>query len=126
MKTPLKSGLLLVGTTLALSGCQALNPENIQTTASSQTIATAKKELSGIKHLKVLDNGVIYYVESIEGEDYKWNSASTMQFSYNTACVQLRDFVKEGMTVRVQFEGIGGTVLDYNEQTCEAQAPTNS
>lgn len=110
---------------LTLSGCQALNPASIKTPASSQTIEIEQKELSGIKHLKVLNNGVIYYVESIEGENTRWNTSSTMHYSYEAACIGLRDFVKKGMVVRMQFEGIGGTVLDYDEQTCEAQSPTN-
>ncbi|MCL9783446.1 hypothetical protein M9194_18630 [Vibrio sp. S4M6] len=125
MKTSLKIKWLLAVSAIALAGCQALNPASIKTTASTQTIETAKKELTGIKHLKILDNGVIYYNETVAGEDYRWNTASIMKFSYDAACVQLRQFVKEGMVVRMQFAGIGGTVLDYDEQTCQSQAPTN-
>ncbi|MCL9780192.1 hypothetical protein M9194_01945 [Vibrio sp. S4M6] len=126
MKTLLKFSLLLAGVGLTLTGCQTINPANIKTTASPQTIATAQKDLANIKHVKVLDNGVIYFDESVLGTRYMWDPATSQTASYRVACKQLRDFVKAGMVVRVKLEGLGGTTLDYNEQTCESQAPTNA
>ncbi|MBN3575884.1 hypothetical protein [Vibrio neptunius] len=120
----LKHFALACFSALALSACQTTNIEDLQPTASQETIDTAKKHLSDIKNLKVTDHGVLYYSESLPGNS-RWLTAHNIELSYRYACEELRWYVERGMIVRMHFRGNGGTTRDYDLARCETEVPTD-
>lgn len=118
----LKLTMLAATAALALSGCQTLDASKLHTNASPQTIAEAKKDLSGIDDLKVLDNGVIYYYIKKPSEA-NWDRVWVNAASYRIACKYLKVFVDRGMTVRMYYQG--EAAHDYNAERCQTEVPTN-
>lgn len=114
--------MLAVTAALALSGCQTLDASKLHTDASPQTIAEAKKDLSGIEDLKVLDNGVIYYTLK-KPSDLQWDTVGVNAVSYRLACKNLKYFIDKGMLMRLHFQG--GATQDYNAERCQTEVPTN-
>ncbi|AXN32204.1 hypothetical protein [Vibrio coralliilyticus] len=109
---------------LALSACQTTNIEDLQPTASQETINTAKEHLSDVKGMKVTDNGVIYYVRTLPGNS-RWKTAHVNEISYRVSCEDLRWYIERGMIVRVHHRGNSGSTQDYDLTRCETEAPTN-
>ncbi|MBN3495753.1 MULTISPECIES: hypothetical protein [Vibrio] len=109
---------------LALSACQTTNIEDLQPTASQETIDTAKEHLSDIKNFKVTDHGVIYYSASLSGNT-RWATAHVIELSYRYACEDLRWYIERGMIARFHFRGRSGTTRDYDLARCETEIPTD-
>lgn len=121
-----KLALLVSGVALALSGCQTLNPQDIHTTASKQTIETAKKQITATQNkaydLAVYDNGVIY-IKFKKPPGRNWATAQNNEASYRISCQNFRSFVDQGMVVDINFQG--GATQQYNQHRCETETPTN-
>ncbi|CAH0541665.1 hypothetical protein [Vibrio marisflavi] len=121
-----KLAILALGAAIALSGCQTLNPQDIQTTASTQTIEFAKQHIkpthNGRYDVAVYDNGVIY-IKFKKAPGTIWLTAETNEAGYRVACENLRPYVDKGMVVEVNFQGNGAR--QYNQHRCETETPTN-
>ncbi|USD32792.1 MULTISPECIES: hypothetical protein [Vibrio] len=109
---------------LVLSACQTTNIEDLQPTASQETIDTAKEHLSDVKGLKVMDNGVIYYVRTLPGSS-RWQTSHINEISYRVSCENLRWYIERGMIVRMHHRGSGGSTQDYDLTRCETEVPTD-
>ncbi|MCL9780442.1 hypothetical protein M9194_03220 [Vibrio sp. S4M6] len=122
----IKYALLATTAAVALSGCQTLNPQNIHTTASKQTIQEAKQEIQNSKEsnfdIAVYNNGVIY-VKYKKPPGSVWLTPEANEVGYRTACKTLKPFVNKGMVVQVNFQG--GQTQNYNQQRCDSQTTTN-
>ncbi|MBW3695303.1 hypothetical protein EK599_06335 [Vibrio sp. T187] len=123
MKT--KNAVMAFLSPLLLSACQIVSIDDLQPTATQETIDIAIEHLSDIKGMTVTEKGVIYYVQTLPGES-RWNTGQVMKSSYRVSCDNLRWFVENGMIVRMNFRGNSGTTQDYDLERCDSEAPTDS
>ncbi|SHO57441.1 hypothetical protein [Vibrio quintilis] len=119
----LKTTLIAVCSAFVISGC-VKNINELQTTASKETISLAKERLKNIREIKITENGVIYFRVYIPNNQY-WVRHKIEEYSTQIACGQLRWFVDHGMTVRVAFQGTKGITNDYNQERCQVIMPVN-
>ena len=120
----LKNIALIFSASFALTACNTVKVEELQSTASPEVISTAKEALSKWKDTQVTDNGVIYIVKRLPGNS-RWSSQHVVEIAYRISCQTLREFVDTGMLVRVSFRGPGGTSQDYDKARCETDIPTD-
>lgn len=122
MKTkPFVAGTLMA---MLLTACQTTSVEQLQPTASLDTINKAKEVVSSHEHFNVTDNGVIHFSQNVPVGS-RWSTAHIVEAGYRVSCESLRWFVDRGMVVRVQFKGKGGRTEDYDQSRCETDVPTN-
>ena len=108
----------------ALTACNTVKIDELQSTASPQVISSAKEALSEWEDTRVTDNGVIYILKKLPG-GHRWSPQHTVEYSYRVSCQNLRNLVDAGMIVRVSFRGPGATTQDYDKARCETEIPTD-
>ncbi|CAM3898847.1 hypothetical protein VA7868_00510 [Vibrio aerogenes CECT 7868] len=119
----LKTIVLATCATFIVSGC-AKNINEIQTTASMETIQVAKDKLKENKYIEVTDNGVIAYTLTTHGGGLRWKRVHIKEISYRVACEDFKWFTDRGMVVRMTFLGNGGMQNDYDIHRCKTEVPT--
>ncbi len=107
-----------------LTACQTTSVEEIQTSASANTIEEAKKALAPHRDFSVTENGIIHFTQGLPVGS-RWSTAHIVEISYRISCENLRWFVDNGMVVRMQFKGTGGRTEDYDKNRCETEIPTD-
>jgi hypothetical protein len=120
----LKNITLVFSAAFALTACNTVKINELQSTASPQVISEAKEALSEWKETQVTDNGVIYIVNKLPGNS-RWSTQHIVEGAYRVSCQTLRDFVDAGMIIRVSYRGKGGTTQDYDKARCETEIPTD-
>ncbi|GEM75547.1 hypothetical protein [Vibrio sagamiensis] len=114
---------------LILTACQSTPDSNIQPTASVEDIQKIKEEIHGQVYFKlneynykleVTDQGFInFYSYLPRSGGYVWVPVVIQDTSYKVACNYLGEYIEQGMVVKAQFVGRGGSVKLYNKQRCE-------
>ncbi len=120
----LKNIAFVFSAAFALTACNTVKIDELQSTASPQVISSAKEALSEWENTRVTDNGVIYILNKLSG-GLRWSPQHAVEYSYRVSCQNLRSFVDAGMIVRVSYRGIGGTTQDYDKARCETEIPTD-
>jgi len=113
-----------------LVGCKSLGYTAAEPTASSERIKEVQEGFANsesAEFVKVSDSGVINFKQTVP-DGYTWKTQMIMEIGYRVSCHRekgVRNLIEEGFTVIVNFQGHGGTYMEYDENRCIAEDADN-